>query len=159
MVRFKAAIRDPESGLVLVSIPLWCDLKLLAGTLASSRIRVSIPLWCDLKSQELFRKALAIYVSIPLWCDLKISPSLITIKRTPCFHPTMVRFKAHHLRAIRRSHAISFHPTMVRFKAVYRVDDTPVKACFHPTMVRFKGGGMAGSRTLHRPFPSHYGAI
>ncbi len=143
-----------------VSIPLWCDLKMLYLPGARENLRVSIPLWCDLK--VLAELALAVpekAVSIPLWCDLKATPTGCWWGAGPVSIPLWCDLKldAGLPGALTPSR---FHPTMVRFKGSARMIYWSWEPGFHPTMVRFKATpSWRSSLTAGGSFPSHYGAI
>ncbi len=72
MVRFKAVLAGHlQPDILMVSIPLWCDLKTGEPHWSHQWLIVSIPLWCDLKPGSSCATPPRCEVSIPLWCDLK----------------------------------------------------------------------------------------
>ena len=115
MVRFKAVFPAGQKFFILISIPIWFDLKGSSTSNAPGCNVISIPIWFDLKPSVSSTSFCTVYISIPIWFDLKTEPlpqsfpnSLISIPiwfdlKTPfrfsarwpyChFNSYMVRFK------------------------------------------------------------------
>ena len=62
--------------MVVVSIPLWSDYKLLRRWFFDDATIVSIPLWSDYKRFMSSDSARSRRVSIPLWSDYKVRPAM-----------------------------------------------------------------------------------
>ena len=56
---------------IMVSIPKWCDYKIVTKVDFMSQWQVSIPKWCDYKMPRCSDLVKIKIVSIPKWCDYK----------------------------------------------------------------------------------------
>ena len=159
MVRLKEQCGFLWGCKVVISIPVWCDWKVVKEVVKEELPEISIPVWCDWKLERtrispirwlfqfqygaiesytsIYQLTTHFIISIPVWCDWKCQN---VVTRTIVSHisiPVWCDWKTKNFSESGTSFK-HFNSSMVRLKVSTDVSQQKSRANFNSSMVRLK---------------------